>query len=233
MALGVGALYYLVMMGVLLFFVSLPIVVIVLAVRSKRKTPPPFSTVEGAPPPRPGMSAGWIVAIVLSVSCVAVSGVGILAAMLLPALAQVKENANRAKCKNNLNQIGKAMILYEDEYGALPPEDGARMAAVLYNTTLQNEQVFICPSSDETPDRMGLRAGREDATSYAFLDNRPGSRWRLSGEGSFDRARTVLAADKDDYNHGDVYILLYADGHVEEVSAENARSARLLEPLTR
>lgn len=93
---------------------------------------------------------------------VVIAIIGLLAAILLPALARAREAARRASCANNLRQFGIAFKIYANEYdGYLPPlapygsvrPDGrssplwsAPSAAALYPEHLTDLAPAKCPS---------------------------------------------------------------------------------------
>src|SRR5712672_243936 len=88
--------------------------------------------------------------------------IGILAALLLPALSRAKENGRRIACVNNLRQVNLAIRLYSDDCGdSLPilpdPDPYPNGVGAYYKQLVKgylgltgpaspDEKVFICPS---------------------------------------------------------------------------------------
>src|SRR5580658_5117267 len=52
---------------------------------------------------------------------VVIAIIGMLVALLLPAIQSARESGRRISCQNNLHQLGLALLAYQDNYNSLPP----------------------------------------------------------------------------------------------------------------
>jgi prepilin-type processing-associated H-X9-DG protein len=83
---------------------------------------------------------------------VVVAVIGILAGLLLPALANAKAKAQATQCLNHLKQLGLATLIYaEDHQGRVqidaPLKPGTTWASILStNQNLKSLDLFVCPT---------------------------------------------------------------------------------------
>ena len=95
--------------------------------------------------------------------------IGILAAILLPALARAREAARRVSCLNNLSQLGVALQVYARENdGEFPWSGGegdAQCMLDLYGDYVTSWYSFACPSD----------SGRPDIAENEYMPRNPGT----------------------------------------------------------
>jgi prepilin-type N-terminal cleavage/methylation domain-containing protein/prepilin-type processing-associated H-X9-DG protein len=103
---------------------------------------------------------------------VVIAIIGVIMALLLPAIQKVREAANRMKCGNNLKQLGLGLHHFHNEIGSFPIDDtdvppsklGTVFTSLLRYVEQDNNspevgmpvQLFLCPS------RRGTDVGPRD-----------------------------------------------------------------------
>jgi len=156
---------------------------------------------------------------------------GILAGLLLPALARAREQGRRSSCLNNLSQIGKATLLYaEVNEGSHPyvrdasqeEQYSTSSLALLYPTYLEAVDVFRCPSSSDDPVIVGCVPGVQSGV-FGVGRGQPSYGFDDTVERRIANHKTPVSADMDGTsimqpksptaNHDAGQNVLYYDGH--------------------
>ena len=104
---------------------------------------------------------------------------GLQLALLLPALARAKEEANNARCKNNLKQLGTAAVgLYSNNHGRLPSPTGSDWFATLYDTnTIRDAKIYLCPSDSTGNNTEVSGVGSFSANNTSYWGRRSSCGW--------------------------------------------------------
>ncbi len=164
--------------------------------------------------------------------------IGILVAMILPAIGRVRDEAFASNCRNNLRQLGLGFRIYQETYGpkgfkGAPWADGRNFIAELYRTEIcADGAIYICPST------------ADDNQNGQLLENTPVSASALSYEGRKNFAfpnypafvsqrndsKTTMAADRES-NHDDSSNFLFYDGHVDTFQNNDSKTSLLRDPL--
>lgn len=168
---------------------------------------------------------------------VVIAIVGMLVALLLPAIQHARESARKTQCKSNLRQIGLAMDQYIDRQGSRGKfPDAAQMPSIneddlppLYEVLAshleENQEVFRCPSDHYIePNADHETYFDAEGTSYEYRNSRFANKTReqarlgWSGE-ERSSSRVWIVYDFEPF-HGTKgedgsRNFLYMDGHVD------------------
>jgi prepilin-type N-terminal cleavage/methylation domain-containing protein len=97
---------------------------------------------------------------------VVIAIIGVLVALLLPAVQAAREAARRSSCSNNLKQFGLAMHNYHDTYGLMPPRRGGTGTPATNNPARfdgnydrKSAFIFLLPFLEQQPMAEQIRAG--------------------------------------------------------------------------
>ncbi|HTS16346.1 MAG TPA: GYF domain-containing protein [Verrucomicrobiae bacterium] len=140
-------------------------------------TTQPRGTLPSAAEAAPAMS-GVVVALAIGgCGLIFIAIIGILAAMLLPALNQAREKARRAMCMSNEKQILIAIAMYADNNGGRCPMDSAKPTLVgsmqLLSNVVPSAKILFCPD-DSRPDARPEEDFRKLTRlniSYSYVPN--------------------------------------------------------------
>lgn len=177
----------------------------------------------------PSSRSAKMIAFTLVELLVVIAIIGILVALLLPALAGAKERGRRIQCASNLHQIGICLHLYAEEYRDRLPDcttNNPRFFGSFWpwdlNTNLVNEllnrgvtrPVLYCPSNPDMNDDAHWDCWQNEpypirVMGYVFLMNGcvqvPPELWRTNilGDGVKSAALTELVIDAVGSQQGD------------------------------
>jgi len=147
---------------------------------------------------------------------VVIAIIGILASMLLPALARAKAKAARIKCVNNLSSIGKASLGFSQDNGGRTPWNlipsqtanhfgsatnrsaGAIFGLAAMKSEVQTAKILVSPcDAAKTADNEVLQAGWSNINTKGGRPVTIGTSYIFCRGGDFQRPATVVSLTRN------------------------------------
>ena len=119
---------------------------------------------------RQGLNRRALTGFTLVELLVVIAIIGVLVALLLPAVQAAREAARRSQCSNHLKQLGLAMHNYHDVYGLFPPRrggtaGGGNTSRFDGNYDRKSAFIFLLPFLEQAPMADQIRAGNVTDTN--------------------------------------------------------------------
>jgi prepilin-type processing-associated H-X9-DG protein len=142
-------------------------------------------------------------------------------AMLLPAFASAKSKAMQISCMNNEKQLALAVLMYSNDHTNHYPPAATWCDAI--KSSVASDRTFKCPASGNSTSRCdyafnakldGLDASKVNPQTVVLFDSDGG--WNAHGGSELESPRHPRK----------VFIVAFADGHVEAVSPARVSSLR-------
>lgn len=154
---------------------------------------------------------------------VVITIIGILAALLIPALMRAKRQSKKADCKNNLKQIGIYFQIYDARYKTYPVASPSTWFAQMWGPDVVTDaNVFRCKIKSPVgpgTDFQGIMAAGTWSPPAGM-----GASWTLSSLGITAAAPPDLPLAADEVaNHGsgeDINVLFF-QGRVDAIPMES------------
>ena len=148
--------------------------------------------------------------------------IGLLIALIMPAVAGTRDRARTVKCMNNMKQLVTAAFMYADDHNEEIPE-----VWEISNYIDNDEDVYICPVDS----RSGLGIS---TPSYAAFELTPDSLLPAATGGLFSETLLYVESDKASediakkdikaedltFRHNERIVLVFADGHIMAYSED-------------